>query len=291
LEYIDSDKEIEPFTKINFCVIFYSMSAIFSTKNTQNATKFTFGLLTFLAIVVAISSVHSTVLASKPSQATAVNLISDFRISGKSYTSQGSGEIVGENLYTTAHNYTLDQIEFLINNGAKFISIKGECTRVVVNNRIRYNEGALQIPLKILNTVEALDFGLSYPTVLQNNPNVGFINWYSDVLNPEYIYTKGIVKNQNGKKEQFLTGNNMFTANGTGLSGASYKYNSDLTTIDNQSKASYLLGIHVGAANYQGQKINIMWVSNGDGTFSYARYLQNGNVIRVDNLLERECNL
>jgi hypothetical protein len=267
------------------------MSPIFSVKFIQNTTKLTLAFLSIVSIIAAIGSVNSSVQASKPSQATAVNLISDFRIGGNNYTSQGSGEIVGENLYTTAHNYTLDQITFLIANGAKFLSIKGECTRVVANNRIRYNEGVLQIPIKILNTDEALSVGISYPIVLQNNPNIGFINWYSDVLNPEYIYARGITKNQNGKKEQLLSGNKLFTANGTGLSGAGYKYNSDLTIIDNQSKASYLLGIHVGAANYQGQKINIMWVSNGDGIFSYARYLQNGTVIRVDSLLNSECNL
>jgi hypothetical protein len=267
------------------------MFSIFSVKFIQNTIKFALAYLSILSIIIAIGYSNSSVQASKPSQATAVNLISDFRIGNNSYISQGSGEIVGDNLYTTAHNYTQDQIAFLTNNGAKFLGVKGECSRTVSNNRIRYNEGILQIPLKILNTDEAINIGISYPTVLQNNPNVGFINWYSDVLNPEYIYAKGITKNQNGKKEQLLTGNKLFTANGTGLSGAGYKYNSDLTTVDNQSKASFLLAIHVGVANYQGQKINIIWVSNGDGTFSYARYLQNGTVIRVDNLLNSECNL
>jgi hypothetical protein len=83
----------------------------------------------------------------------------------------------------------------------------------------------------------------------------------------------------------------MFTAKGTGLSGGGYKYNDDLTIADNQTKSSYLLGIHVGSATLQGQKINIMWVSNGDGTFSYARYYPNGKIKRVDNLLKNECNV
>jgi hypothetical protein len=271
------------------------MFSIFLSKSkilfTQSFIKTTLALLSITSIFVAISMIGYTAQASRTSEATAVNLISDFSIGGSNYTSQGSGEIVGDNLYTTAHNYTQNQIKYMLDNGAKFISIKGDCTRIVAGNRIKYNEGVLQIPLAILNADKALSEGVSYPSVLQNNPNVGFINWYSDVLNPEYIYAKGITKNQNGKKEQLLSGSRLFTANGTGLSGAAYKYNSDLTTTDNQSKSSFLLGIHVGAANYQGQKINIMWVANGDGTFSYSRYLQNGTVIRVDNLLNSECNL
>jgi hypothetical protein len=256
-----------------------------------NLIKIALITLSIISIFASIGLFNTSVQAFRPSEATAVNLISDFRIGNNNYSSQGSGEIVGENLYTTAHNYTHRQISFLIENGAKFLSIKGECTRIVANNRIKYNEGVLQIPLALLNTDKALNEGISYPYILQNNSNVGFIDWYSDTLNPEYIYTKGITKNQSGKKEQLLTGNKLFTANGTGLSGAAYKYNLDLTTIDNESKASYLVGIHVGAASYQGQKINIMWVSNGDGSFSYARYLQNGTLIRVDNLLNSECNL
>jgi hypothetical protein len=228
---------------------------------------------------------------ARSSEATAVNLISDFTIGSSSYTSQGSGEIVGDSLYTTGHNFTLDQTNFLLANGAKFLGIKGECSRVVVSSRVKYNEGLIKIPLTVLNSQDAKDQGLTYPTVLKSNPNVGFINWYSDVLNPNYIYVRGITKNQNGKKEQLLTGSEMFSSNGTGLSGGAYKYNEDLTTTDNENKNSYLLGIHVGVAKYQGQKINIMWVANGDGTFSYARYLPNGTVIRVDNLLNAECNL
>jgi hypothetical protein len=254
-------------------------------------TIFTLMIISLITVTFGVNSINPTAQGSRISEATAVNLTSDFSINSNNYSSQGSGEVVGENLYTTSHNYTKAQIDFLISKGAKFISIKGDCARMVAGYRIKYNEGALQIPLNLLNSQESRDQGISYPTVLQNNPNVGFINWYSETLNPEYIYAKGIVKNQNGKKEQLLSGNKLFTANGTGLSGAGYKYNSDLSTEDNQNKFSYLLGIHVGAANYKGQKINIMWVSNGDGTFSYARYLQNGTVIRVDNLLNTECNL
>jgi hypothetical protein len=247
--------------------------------------------LSLLSIIFGINCVNSIAQKARFSSATAVNLVSDFTIGTSSYTSQGSGEIVGDQLYTTGHNFTLEQVDFLLNNGAKFLSIKGECSRVVVSTRLKYNEGLLKIPLSTLNSQSAKEKGLTYPTVLKSNLNVNFINWYSDTLNPNYIYVRGITKNQNGKKEQILTGAEMFNSNGTGLSGGAYKYNADLTTIDEENKSSYLLGIHVGAAKYQGQKINIMWVANGDETFSYARYLPNGTIIRVDSLLNTECNL
>lgn len=271
-------------------VILLNMTTIFSFK------LFTFkpiliAFLILLSLIFSINSTSSIAQEARSSEATAVNLISDFTIGSSSYTSQGSGEIVGEYLYTTGHNFTLDQTNFLLSNGAKFLSIKGQCSRVLASIRINYNEGIIKIPLSLLNSGQAKEQGLSYPTVLKKNPNVSFINWYSDILNPYYIYVRGITKNQNGKKEQLLTGTEMFNSNGTGLSGGAYKYNEDLTTIDEENKNSYLLGIHVGAAKYQGQKINIIWVSNGDDTFSYARYLPDGTIIRVDNLLNAECNL
>jgi hypothetical protein len=247
--------------------------------------------LVLLTVIFGINSVNSIAQEARSSQATAVNLVSDFSIANNTYTSQGSGEIIGEYLYTTAHNFTLEQSDFLQDNGAKFLGIKGECSRLMANSRTRYNEGLMQIPLKVLNSQQAQDQGLNYPTILKNNPNVRLVNWTSDVLNPDYIYLRGITKNQNGKKEQLLTGSEMFNSNGTGLSGAAYKYNEDLTTVDDETKNSVLLGIHVGAAKYQGQKINILWVANGDGSFSYARYLPNGSLIRVDNLLGAECNM
>lgn len=247
--------------------------------------------LVLLTIVFGINSVNSIAQESRSSQATAVNLVSDFSIQNNSFSSQGSGEIIGDYLYTTAHNFTLSQSNFLQDNGAKFLGIKGNCSRKMAETRLDYNEGLLQIPLSLLNSESAKDQGLNYPTVLQNNPNVRLVNWSSDILNPDYIYIRGITKNQNGKKEQHLTGSQMFDSNGTGLSGAAYKYNEDLTTVDDATKNSVLLGIHVGAAKYQNQKINILWVANGDGTFSYARYLPSGTLIRVDNLLELECNM
>jgi hypothetical protein len=266
------------------------MTTIFSLKP-LSFKSISISALVLLSIFFGINSVNTIAQEARSSEATAVNLVSDFTIGSNSYTSQGSGEIVGDYLYTTGHNFTLDQINFLLSNGTKFLGIKGECSRVVAFTRVKYNEGLLQIPLNFLNSQKAKDQGLKYPSVLKSNPNVTFINWFSDVLNPNYIYVRGITKNQNGKKEQLLTGSEMFNSNGTGLSGGAYKYNEDLTTVDDDNKNSYLLGIHVGAAKYQGQKINIMWVANGDGTFSYARYLPNGTLIRVDNLLNAECNL
>ena len=275
-------------------VIVLNMTTISSIINRLQTTKyrqiFIVGLIV-LSTVFGIGSIGTIAQESRLGKATAVNLVSDFTIQNSSYTSQGSGEIVGDFLYTTAHNFTLDQTNFLLNNGAKFLGIKGECSRLLLNNRVKYNEGVLKIPLAVLNSQLAKDQGLNYPSVLKNNPNVGFIDWYSDILNPNYIYVRGITKNQNGKKEQILTGGEMFDSNGSGLSGGAYKYNQDLTVVDSEDKNSKLLGIHVGAANYRGQKINIMWVSNGDGTFSYARYLPSGTVMRVDSLLNTECNL
>lgn len=279
-------------------VILLNMITIFSIKTKSQTNKFNTRTksivitgLVVLSILFGINSVSSIAQDTRYSKATAINLVSDFTIGSGSYTSQGSGEIIGDFLYTTGHNFTLEQTNFLLKNGAKFLGIKGECSRVVVGNRVKYNEGIIQIPLKILNTQPAKDQGLIYPTELRSNPKINFINWYSDVLNPNYIFVRGITKNQNGKKEQLLSGTSMFNSNGTGLSGGAYKYNEDLSTEDSENMSSYLLGIHVGAANYQGQKINIMWVANGDGTFSYARYLPNGTVIRVDNLLNAECNM
>jgi hypothetical protein len=266
-------------------VILLNMTTIFSIKS------FSITSLIILSILFGINSVSSIAQDARSSMATAVNLISDFTIGSTSYTSQGSGEIVGDYLYTTGHNFTLEQTNFLLDNGAKFLGIRGECSRVVLSVRVKYNEGLLQIPLNVLNSQKAKDQGLKYPTVLKSNSSVSFINWSSDILNPNYIYVRGITKNQNGKKEQILNGSEMFNSNGTGLSGGAYKYNEDLTTEDGENKNSYLLGIHVGAAKYQGQKINIMWVANGDGTFSYARYLPNGTIIRVDSLLNAECNM
>ena len=266
------------------------MTAIFSL-NSQSIKTVSICFLVLLSTVFGISSISSIAQEARSSKATSANLVSDFTIGNSSYTSQGSGEIVGNYFYTTAHNFTLDQINFLVANGGKFLSVKGQCSRILLNNRVKYNEGVLEVPLSTLNSQKAKDQGLNNPTVLRNNPNVSFINWSGDVLNPNYIYIRGITKNQNGKKEQLLTGNQMFVANGTGLSGGAYKYNEDLSIEDVESKAIYIVGIHVGAATYQGQKINIMWVSNGDGTFSYARYLPDGTIIRVDNLLNSECNL
>lgn len=270
--------------------ILLNMTAIFSL-NSQSIKTVSICFLVLLSTVFGISSISSIAQEARSSKATSANLVSDFTIGNSSYTSQGSGEIVGNYFYTTAHNFTLDQINFLVANGGKFLSVKGQCSRILLNNRVKYNEGVLEVPLSTLNSQKAKDQGLNNPTVLRNNPNVSFINWSGDVLNPNYIYIRGITKNQNGKKEQLLTGNQMFVANGTGLSGGAYKYNEDLSIEDVESKAIYIVGIHVGAATYQGQKINIMWVSNGDGTFSYARYLPDGTIIRVDNLLNSECNL
>jgi hypothetical protein len=248
-------------------------------------------LLIFLSLFFGVNFVGTIAQESRSSRATAVNLISDFTIQSSNYTSQGSGEIIGDYLYTTAHNFTLDQTDFLLSSGAKILGVTGQCSRIMANSRVQYSEGLIQIPLSVLNSQAAKNRGLNYPTVLKINPNVRLVNWSSEVLNPDYIYIRGVTKNQNGKKEQLLTGSEMFNSNGTGLSGGAYKYNQDLTTVDDESKGSVLLGIHVGAAKYQGQKINIMWVANGDGTFSYARYLPNGSVIRVDNLLQAECNM
>jgi hypothetical protein len=272
--------------------IFFNKFGIKLTQDfIQNYKLILLSALTIASIVSGFCSINPSAQESRFGNATAVNLLSDFTINSSSYTSQGSGEVIGEYLYTTAHNYTIDQINFLETSGAKFLSIKGQCMRKIVGQRMGYNEGVIKIPLNLLESQAAQNLGLATPTTLQNNPNINIINWYSEILNPNYIYVKGITKNQSGKKEQLLTGNQMFVSNGTGLSGGAYKYNSDLTTADNESKISYLLALHVGAANYQNQKINIIWVANGDGTFSYARYLQNGTVIRVDNLLNTECNL
>jgi hypothetical protein len=266
------------------------MTTIFSIKP-HTIKYFSISFLILLSIFFGIHSISSIAQEALDSKATAVNLVSDFVIDFKGYTSQGSGEIVGDFLYTTGHNFTMDQTNYLLNNGAKFLGIKGECSRIIIKSRVKYNEGLLQIPLSVLNSQAAKNQGLNYPTILKGNPNVNFIDWNSDVLNPNYVYVRGVTKNQNGKKEQILTGQEMFNSNGTGLSGGAYKYNEDLTTSDDGNKNSYLLGIHVGAAKYENQKINIMWVANGDGTFSYARYLPNGTIIRVDNLLNAECNL
>jgi hypothetical protein len=266
-------------------IIVLNMNTIFTFKTLSITT------LTLLSIFFGINSINSIAQESRYSQATAVNLTSDFTLDSNNYTSQGSGEIVGDYLYTTSHNFTLDQTNFLLSNGAKFLSIKGECNRTVFATRVKYNEGVLQIPLNVLNSQKSKDKGLIYPSILKSNPKVNFINWYTEVLNPNYVFVRGLTKNQNGKKDQILTGLEMFNSNGTGLSGGAYKYNEDLSNIDGEDKNSYLLGIHVGAAKYQGQKINVIWVANGDGTFSYARYLPNGNIIRVDNLLNAECNL
>ncbi len=264
------------------------MITIFSHFQSKSTTII---FLVLLTIIFGASSINSTAQEPRSSLATAANLVSDFTIDNNAYTSQGSGEIIDNYFYTTGHNFTLDQTNFLVANGAKFLSVKGNCSRVVAGARIKYNEGVIQIPLALLNSQKAKDQGLKSPSVLKNNPNISFINWSSDILNPSYVYIRGIAKNENSKKEQLLTGSQMFTANGSGLSGGAYKYNEDLTAEDGESKHSYMLGIHIGAANYQGQKINIFWVANGDGTFSYARYLQNGTVLRVDNLLNSECNL
>jgi hypothetical protein len=228
---------------------------------------------------------------NRDSEATAVNLLSDVNIDNKSYLSQGSGEVIGNKLFTTAHNYSQDQIRFLLQNGSKFDSQFASCTKNVAGKIVKYYEGVIEVPIDILNGAAAAQNGIHYPQTLQNNPNVNIDNSYITTLIPDEIYIKGILKNQNVKKERLLSGDLMFSSNGTGLSGAAYKHNSDSTIADNEYKITTVVGFHVGAATLKGQKINIMWVSNGDGTFSYARYLPNGEIKRVDNLLSNECNL
>jgi hypothetical protein len=228
---------------------------------------------------------------NRDSEATAVNLISDVNIGDKTYLSQGSGEIIGDMLFTTAHNYSLDQINFLLQNGAKFDSPIGNCSKNIAGKKVQYYEGVIEVPLELLNGEMAVKNGIRYPQILQNNSNVYLDDSYLTYLNPEDVYIKGILKNQGTKKERLLTGEIMFSSNGSGLSGAAYKRNSDSTIADNEYKITAVEGFHVGSATLQGQKINIMWASNGDGTFSYARYLPNGKIKRVDNLLNIECNI
>jgi hypothetical protein len=218
-----------------------------------------------------------------------------FSIGKSNYSSQGSGEIIGDYLYTTGHNYTWNQMDYLLDYGADFLSINEECSRRVGNTTQYYREGLIRIPLNIMDTKKSRTLGIVYPSNLKNTIDPIVTDWNIKAIDPEIVYSRGIIKNRG---EVILKGSELFNSNGFGLSGASYKFNYDHSVVESDDVQSYIVGFHIGSAsatrtgsNSSGiMKINIAWISNGDGTFSYSRLMPDGEVIRADDMLRSECN-
>ncbi len=271
----------------------------------HNRSKFLIILVTISIIItltVSIVAQFSVVKASNPlpSSANPANIKNKFTINDsgiiRNYSSQGSGEIIGEYFYTTGHNYTLDQVEFLLNYGAELISTVNElCSRKVGNTKQYYREGLIKIPLWLLNNDSTKDRGINYPQTLKQTVDPIILDQKIENIDPNAVYTRGIIKN---KGETFLKGKELFNSNGVGLSGSGYKFNQFGEVSDDSDISSYLIGIHIGSATISSNsqdtssiyKINIVWISNGDGTFSYARYFPSGEVVRVDKMLKSECD-
>jgi hypothetical protein len=269
------------------------------SQNQHRNRLLTILILICVLITLSISFASQYTIANSAnginSSASPISLKTKFSIYGNviarskmNYSSQGSGEIVGDFLYTTGHNFNVVQTQFLLDNGAQFLSITANCSKIVAGVSVPYIEGMLKIPTSILSSSEAYNLGINYPNILRSVNDPVVADWNIRYINPEIVYTRGFIKNRG---ENFLSGLDLFNANGAGLSGSGYKFNESYDVDDSGNSINYLVGIHIGTANMGNTKINIIWIANGDGTFSYARYLPSGVIIRADELLQSECEL
>jgi hypothetical protein len=166
--------------------IFKNQGLLAKQNNFLNKVVMLVGVFSLFSLILTGTIIFQNTI-NRDSDASSVNLISDINIGGKDYVSQGSGEIVGEYLYTTAHNFSIDQVDFLVENGAGFLSQKVSCTKIAANTKVKYYEGVLQIPLGVLNSEASRSKGVSYPSILRNNPNVEIVNAYSTSFEPNNL--------------------------------------------------------------------------------------------------------